>query len=533
MKMFKNDGIFWFYNNNLYLQMSLPQSERETGNYRGKGRTVEAIKQAIESGAETYRELAKLVGISVGHTYTLVSQEEISFKPKNETQRKIEAINKAINEGAIYNRDIAEIVGISPYYVSSLINSKGSGIPSAKERKLNAINRAICEGATTTQGIATKAGLPIDTVYRLISESDIDIVRKHIREQRRIELINQALVEGESSLENLCRIVDFSPHSLWLFSKKHGMDIPYDQLEPYPLTPEFHSLIQQGLTLEAIGQVIGVSGERIRQRLRSTGWHKFWQDSKRHQKILSENLQYEARTNFVAFLNVYVDEKAKEKGWAHQKAVEYIRSFTSISASRGQRKRLGRPNLDYIVTIFERYEEAQRSGKPLSLEQIGEQLGEDLNLYPSEVSGILKRVGLEPLYGSRERHITPQYKKDAMKRTFDSDMTISDVAHFLELPYYVVISYFRRIGKRKRRTPLVDPEGLLITYSLLSQIYDAKDIGFKPEEMSELFDTSPNKVRYAFKHRETLAPRVIASLQILFPSETIDTPYLNLKIINT
>ena len=137
-------------------------------------------------------------------------------------------------------------------------------------------------------------------------------------------------------------------------------------------------------------------------------------------------------------MNTRVNNLAREEPFAVQKTIKYIQSLRSAKRAKYRH--------ELLITIFDRYERAMNNGEKLSLEQLGEGLG---LLLPS-IGKILKRAGLEPLYGARERHTTPYEKKEALKRSHAIDMSASDIAYFLEIPTYVVWQNFRRIGERPK-----------------------------------------------------------------------------------
>jgi len=182
---------------------------------------------------------------------------------------------------------------------------------------------------------------------------------------------------------------------------------------------------------------------------------------------------------------------------------------------------------DTIKKIFTRYFGAKEAGKKISLSQLGKGSG----LWDSEIGRILNKVGLEPLYGKKERHVTPQWKKDAIKRAFPLDVNPPDISYFLEIREHIVYQNMKKIGPRPKRQefiaqPLANTGLPDLTYRLASQIYEARDLKFKTQDIVELLDTNKRVVNYILKNENIISPKIIEILQTLYPNKKITTPYM-------
>ena len=142
----------------------------------------------------------------------------------------------------------------------------------------------------------------------------------------------------------------------------------------------------------------------------------------------------------------------------------------------------------------------------------------------------MKRSGLEPLYGARERHPISEEKKNAVKRSFNLKMSNPDIAYFIGVPSYVVRNYFVESGKNKgSKHNLVKSFGnpdAYLTYRGASQVYEGGDIGFGQKEIEEVLGLDRRVVSYALKNRTRLEPKIIEALRTIYPDREISKPYL-------
>lgn len=286
----------------------------------------------------------------------------------------------------------------------------------------------------------------------------------------------------------------------------------------------FSKGIEQASTLAELGKSIGVTREAARLYLHQTGLHETWKEKRNQQKqerdlerrTAQQKLETEQETKaqFLYLLKEHLHQKAEQEGWVTQKAVG---SF--YTKDRRTYK------LEDIYAVFQKYEQAQKEGKKLSLEKLAE--GTPF-VFP-RVGRILREVGVEPMHGARDRTITPQWKVSAINRAYKSiPMTAFDIAYFLDLPYHVVNQRFFAKGKRSNLPLFAKSFGdEKLTYRLASQIYEAADLGFNKTEVTELLETASKVVAYALTERKTVESKIINALQVLYPEEEIKKPYRN------
>ena len=147
----------------------------------------------------------------------------------------------------------------------------------------------------------------------------------------------------------------------------------------------------------------------------------------------------------------------------------------------------------------------------------------------SGVGRILRRVGLETMFRTLDRHCTPQWKKEAIKRVYNSKVPSADIAYFLDLEPHVVVQNHARLRRKiKVKYSLYHnsrEKGKALNYRMASQVYEAEDLGFNREEIRQLLDLGPKVAQYAFDHKTKIVPVIVRLLQVLYPEEKITTPY--------
>jgi len=297
---------------------------------------------------------------------------------------------------------------------------------------------------------------------------------------------------------------------------------------------EIDRLVDLGFSLRAIADVVEPTYETVRTDIIVRGKYDEWEVNKENVKLdkekerqqrkpLLENLVSTLNTGMqelISILKTGVDQLVQNEPWPVQKALEYLDS-----------KRWTPYSLTSLTTIFERYEKAENSGVKLSLEQLGEGLG----IHFVSVGRILHQVGLESMYYSWDRRVTPKEKKAAIRRAHPLDLLANDTAYFIELPRYIVRDTFTIIGTRPQRKRLKLHFGKweVLTYAKASQIYQAEDLykaeglGFRVNDIVELVNgTNEAMVRHVHDHKHMYMWPIIHALRTLFDTKDIDTPYV-------
>ena len=283
-------------------------------------------------------------------------------------------------------------------------------------------------------------------------------------------------------------------------------------------------LIKQGLTLQGIAEKEGLTRERIRQYINERGLYEVWRKAREAEKDKPRQ-EKELRKNTIREIlglieHSVVDRLVEEDRWAAGKSLEYLRSI--------KKKQSKNYNISELFTIFKRYDEARKNGYKLSLEGLGRGVR---NMYSSEVGRVLKRVGLEALYGARVTIISEN--KERTKRSISIPIPLIDIAYFLGVNYNSFLQYLSRWNLNDKR-PVANEliKGVCkhpLSYRLASQIYQAMDLGFNSQEIVELFDAKKKTVDYALAFREEVGPIIVNALQTLYPERKISKPYKDFK----
>ncbi len=324
----------------------------------------------------------------------------------------------------------------------------------------------------------------------------------------------------------------------YLFNKMEDLDAKVEQTAgdnwlnkpvsagPKP-RPEIDELAKQGLTYQEIGNAVGLSGERIRQILERTGKNELRKELRQKLKLGEKLNKFDRKKVYEDISSLFAQrmyQLAEKEGWAYQKAVEYYLLM---------QKRSSNMPIEKLIKLFTIYEEHKNINKKLGLEELAERSG---FAHAQHIGHVLKRVRLEPFYGSKERHPISEYKKEAIKRSYNL-MSNSDIANFLNLPLYVLGRNLRR-WNLKRERPSIDEK-----WRIVSQIYEAKDAGFKINEIVELLsdyrgshgrpildkDLDKDIVKVILKDK-TIKQELIEKLRIMLNDNTTNKPYLtNIK----
>ncbi len=339
----------------------------------------------------------------------------------------------------------------------------------------------------------------------------------------------QKAVESGDSLERICATTGLTPQALRNSCTRYGIILPEKEKQKKAKEskrkPEVDVLITEGKSLGEIGRTVKLTRERIRQYINATGqyeqWRKAREQRKEEQKTLEEHIDQQ-RTHILFLLKERMKILAKKDSWAAEKAVEcWLNNKRYNEHSH---------SLETLLTILTRYEKAKNRGECLSLEQ----LGEGLSLWPSSIGIVLRKVGVEPMYGKRERKLTPQATKEALQRVHPilslTNMSMTDISYFLGIPNYIVQQHHARYGitqKRPKRALCRDGKhGRYLTNAIASIIYKALDSGLSERKIAATLEVRPSFIDKAKELRPSIQPTIIQTLQILYNTRKIKTPYL-------
>lgn len=343
---------------------------------------------------------------------------------------------------------------------------------------------------------------------------------------KKIPRLKEIIAQGETSGETLCKIIGTkSIRYLQEFCSQHNITLPKN-ITPYRRRPNIDTLIEQGLTLEEISQNNLLSRERIRQYINDSGQHDYFVQRRKTQKELeSAAARDKTRRELITILQDRLYQKAKEQGWAYEKAVEYDLSRKQIRTT-GPRKALP---LARLITLFETYENAKKNNHRMSLQD----LQNETELHFVTIGKIFRKMHIKPMYDT-PHHLALE-NQERIKKAATLEVSCSDIAYFLGLPLYTINNCLAglhlrqpRIGKRPSifRVSHLEAQQSHLTYRLASQIYEAHDLGFDENDITNLFNTHIKITTYTLEQRSTLAPKIIRALHTLYPNHNINKPYL-------
>ena len=318
------------------------------------------------------------------------------------------------------------------------------------------------------------------------------------------ELAIELLDQGELSMQIICNRLKVLPPSLGIIIRDYLIALPED-VEPYYVYPEADKLIAQGATLRDIGAAMNKSHQWAHNYIVGSGRYAAWMS------VADEEgrLRKEGEIKLVNLLR----HRVYEKDYAHAKVLQYLDSMKIRSTQSVP--------LESVLTIFQRYDAAVRDGKTLSLNQLGEGTG----LFEIGVSRILKRVDLEPMYGSASLTLYPQSTKDALEHCAQFGWTPADAANFVGVHIYTARQQYKVRNRSKSRRPVrFDQQLFLMRYA--SDIYRQFDGGVRPPDILTSLPINLSIMEHAVQHRSTFAPEIMEVLQIMHPDRTITAPYL-------
>ncbi len=319
--------------------------------------------------------------------------------------------------------------------------------------------------------------------------------------EHRLKIFNKALGDGERSLEILYTRSGLGKKTFRKLLDQERIILP-DDIIPWRTRPKIDALIQEGVSYPKIAKSVDLKRERVRDYIRESGQQQIYKSKREEQRYKQERLD-EARGAVLEVLKKHVLKQAEDKKFPYEKAVRwYLSHNTSYS-------------LDDVITVLQRYESAQKQREKISLAKLGKGL-----FATSTVGALIKKLGLEPMYGKLKRNALTRETKDAIERVARVNFCANDVAYFLNVKDYVVRRRWKKLGRKKGAASKV-------SYALASQIYEAHDLGFTVSESAELLDTSPAFVTYTQDQRDTIERKIMSALKLMHPTREIRKPYLS------
>jgi transcriptional regulator with XRE-family HTH domain len=346
------------------------------------------------------------------------------------------------------------------------------------------------------------------------------------RTRQSIVKIKEAMAAGARTYSDLEERTGMTIKRCYRLVHQFRIQLPGDFIrKPCKDRKERDQLIAQGYSISEIANRLGVSGQAIYLYIDNHSKKREWQLANRMRKAAlvscANIMTHSIRSVFDAFAGLPIKmELNPADQWAMEQARRYRQGknrhfFSSVT----------------LFAVYKRFHVACASGQKLSLEE----LGADLSISTASVGNILKAVGLKPMYGSRKRQIIPIEKKKRYPNLAIIPMTRTDLAYFFRIPAYLLDQFFKRepilrdlhqkviTRQRQQWRPM------RFSFRLASQIYEARDLGFKPREVKSLLEVPDYLYRYVVSHRRRIAAEIMQALRIMYPELDIRKPYIDYR----
>ena len=393
------------------------------------------------------------------------------------------------------------------------------------------IRDAIANGAYSITNIMEKTNYPYETIRKYAKMADIELPkwgRSNVKGTQIANEIRDAIANGAYSITNIMEKTNYSYSIIRKYAEMANIELPKGNIFRIERA-DLNLLIEQGLSLKEIGRVYGVGRERARQIIKAHGKKEVFKTNRNMQtKTFKKNERNKVLEEILGHITERTKDLVKKEGWAYEKALEYLDKPRQNLGSR-----LVSHSFDDLLAVFEKYEDAQKTGQKLSLME----LAEGSSYHFVQVGKVLNAVGVSPMKRGdnvKKRVVTPKYKKEAIKRSVNVEMPSADIAYFLGIQSYIVENNISQWGLRAKKQGFFKPikqfgsreNHEALTYRLASEIYEARDkCKFNYQETAEVLDTSQKIVEHALKHRNEIEPVILNSLKVLYNDANINKPY--------
>jgi predicted transcriptional regulator len=449
---------------------------------------VSQIKDLASQGLNT-REIAERLHLPISKIHVITKQAEITV-PVSFSSPELEGIISDLKQ------NVPEFEGM---------------------RSGEKLELLIGLGITNYDDLATAVEIKRSTALTITSRDGMSETRKIMLAERRKAMMKSPDEYGINSIEELLDRMGMNWSYAYQFSKEHGIPYPTG-LAPHRCWPEVDAHISK-MTYQQIGDLVGVSRERVRQYLVATNQldkEKSFMKNRSRDRLAKQASIEKLASGLLGHL---LERAENEAGLPLRKALEYRQGLKAE-----------KPNsipIETLEKMFSEYYATIAKGQKSSMQELSLQSGISGD---AAVSHILKRVGLNPMYGTWERHITPNWKKHAARRATKTFFSVQDIAHFLRVENYTFAYLdFRTTGKE---SPLgrfqrgYRQGAFYMSHARISDVYEAQDIGFNVDETAEVLGITPKAVNAAIKGRDVFAPIIVKGLRTMFADSSIDKPYL-------
>ncbi|KYK25434.1 hypothetical protein AYK26_06210 [Euryarchaeota archaeon SM23-78] len=393
------------------------------------------------------------------------------------------------------------------------------GIPIAKEiTKAKIIQRVRGEEIKPLRGLLNYLEKNNLNLNDLLDTLEKEIISRLSKQGLMALKIKEAIDKGLDSVKSIGKDVGLSYGTVKKIAKKYDIELPKRAKKR---RPELDVLIEQGLTLEKIGNEVGLTKERVRQYIESRELYEFWNKKKAETKARArtQTIKYNREQLYLCFFR-RMFQLAKQEGWAVEKALEHCFS----TRGRGNIFEEKYAKLNRFINLFSDYEQASKNKKKIGFQTLADKHGFKHGSYVRHL--IVTAGGKSLCWDVKET-------KKLMKKAFKLDMSSGDIAYFTKKSPGSVNATLCRIGKRKRKTrylkminPRIHGKHNLLGYRHASQVYEALHAGFDKKEIPELLELEPVLVCYAIDNRKEIEEKIIHGLNVLYPNKKHEHPFL-------
>ena len=399
--------------------------------------------------------------------------------------------------------------------IENLVGIRIVGWGGRKKIKLDLLKAYAGEGKTAEE-ICKLLNLSKPTVMNYGRFIGVKLIPSKTGKERRAERARATLnlivrgLEEDKGIEEIAHDLGYSPSALHKIVNSDGTSVK--EIKKKVLEEKIKTGLEMEKGYDEIADELGCSTNRVRQVANQFGYN--------------HRAMKERKLNFVQDISSIIRNAALQKAygasWAFGKALEYAMTYSK----GGNRRYPIDKKFPMLFSLFSRYQNAFQKGEKRSLEELADEAGFSFTY----VGIILKRSGLEPLYGGRERHLIPEEKIEAIKRSLDLEVSDPDIAYFIGVPSYVIANYLVKHGKNKggKNHPVKSFSNptVHLTHKRASQVYEAQDLSFGQKEIEEVLGLDSRAVSYALEHRKEVELRIIKALQTIYPARKISRPYL-------
>lgn len=337
----------------------------------------------------------------------------------------------------------------------------------------------------------------------------------------RLRKLREELKKEIPSRRQFLKAVGYTtPGNLIGLANRYGVTLPEIVYRATAQRPEIDVLIEQGFEGVDIARRVGVSRQAIDYYLLETRQHVGWKETRADRKEKQKHKETETKTDILTIIQQRFLAVAQQEGWrwAAEKVLEYYqaKNWTNIPS-------------DKLKRLFQAYDAARQEGQRYSLATL---------VRVSDISGapmvgrILEAVGLDTMCCKINMPTDDElnHRTKRVQALFDAGVPFSttDIGYFLKIKKNAICVWVtKHFGKRsrgKRFQYAFNSEQ--VSYSLASQLYEAKDLGFTVGERCELFGVKEPTVRYADEHRREISNDIKQGLRCLHPDRKITKPYL-------